>query len=87
MLLPVQTSPQHLMAEGNLGLLWAMTDGEHQHPSDDEYKVYSAHVPSLENENSKTFICVVTRTFGLWNLFDKSDQDKADFKSKCHRRK
>lgn len=51
MLLPVQTSPQHLMAEGTLGLLWARTDAEHQHPSDDEYKVYSAYAPNLENEN------------------------------------
>lgn len=70
-LIPEQTSPQHLPAEGTLGLLWARTDAAHQHPSDDEYKVYSAYVPNLENETSQTFSCTVTRTFDLWNLFDK----------------
>lgn len=84
-LLPEQTSPQRLMAEGTLGLLWARTEAAHQHPNDDEYKVYSAHVPNLENETSQIFSCTVTRTFNLCNLI-KKDQNKVDFKSKSLRR-
>lgn len=84
MLLPEQTSPRHLMAEGTLGLLRARTDAAHQHPSDDEYKVYSAHVPNLESETSQTFSCTVTRTLELWNWLD---QNKVDIKSKSLRRK
>lgn len=71
MLLPEQTSPQHLMAEGTPGLLGARTDAAHQHPSDDENKVYSAYVTNLENEISQTFSCIVTRTFALRNLLEK----------------
>lgn len=83
MLLPEQTSPRHLMAEGTLSLLQARTDAAHQHPSD-EYKVYSARVPNLESETSQTFSCTVTRTLELWNWLD---QNKVDFKSKSLRRK
>jgi len=70
-LLPEQTSPQHPTAEGTLGLLWARTGTAHQHPNDDEYKVYSAYVLNLENETSQMFSCTVTRTFNLWNLINK----------------
>ena len=54
--LPEQTSPQYLLVEGIPGLLWARTDAARQYPSYDEYKVYCAYVPNLENETNSAIL-------------------------------
>lgn len=72
--LPAQTSPQHLTAEGTPGLLWARTDAAHQHPTDNEDKVYSARGPSLEHETSETFSWAATRTSELCSVADNQNR-------------